>query len=140
MKQAQDARQFQKQAFQLYSLKSIVEKQKAVAVEQVQTEGKSKKILEKAESASNMSIPPGCDLPISKRQAFQNLWKGTLEFLTRLLDLVTEQEKKYEYRLEYQSNFYQRHLMVKHFLASQKRAKSGQHRENLAQAVANTFD
>lgn len=59
--------------------------------------------------------------------------------LTRLLDLVTEQERKYGYRLGLKSNFYQRHLMVKHFLAIQKRMPE-EKRRDLAELVASTFD
>ena len=59
--------------------------------------------------------------------------------LTRLLDLVTEQERKYEYRLGLKSNFYQRHLMVKLFLAIQKRMPE-EKRRDLAEVVAGIFD
>ena len=59
--------------------------------------------------------------------------------LTRLLDLVTEQERKYGYRLGLKSNFYQCHLMVKHFLAIQKRMPE-EKRRDLAELVASTFD
>lgn len=59
--------------------------------------------------------------------------------MTRLLDLVTKQEKKYGYRLGLKSNFYQRHLMVKHFLAIQKR-KPTENRRDLAEIVTSTFD
>ena len=38
------------------------------------------------------------------------------------------------------SNFYQRHLMVKHFLSSQKKNLPGQIRRDLALFVASTFN
>ena len=60
--------------------------------------------------------------------------------LERLIDLVTEQEKKYGYRLSPQSNYYQRHLMVKHFLLSQQKKLPGQTRQDLALFVASTFN
>lgn len=56
------------------------------------------------------------------------------------MDLVTEQEKKYGHRLSTQSNFYQRHLIVKHFLSSQKKRLPGQTRRDLALLVASTFN
>ena len=40
----------------------------------------------------------------------------TLKDLTRLLDLVTEQEKKYEDRMSPHINLYRQHLMVQQFL------------------------
>lgn len=65
---------------------------------------------------------------------------------------MTEQEKKYGYRLAPQGNFYRRHLMVQHFLASQLHEKKGQRgkkgeikekdrkRRDLAYSIANNFD
>lgn len=122
-----DGKQCQEQASQSYSLKAMVEKNRAVAAELAREKAQAEKglinISDTAGLASNISIPAACDPSISKRQALYNLRVDALESLTRLLGLVTEQEKKYRYRLGLQSNFYQRHLMVKHFLASQKRQK-----------------
>ena len=56
------------------------------------------------------------------------------------MDLVTEQEKKYEYRLSPRSNYYQRHLIVKHFLSSQQKKLPGQTRRDLALFVAFIFN
>ena len=95
-KQAQNSKQFQEQASKSYSLKALIENQKAVAVEQTQVEEKS----------INVLVPAACDPPISKRQAFKNLRIDALKSLTRLFDLVTEQEQKYGYRLKHQSDFY----------------------------------
>ena len=78
------------------------------------------------------------------KKSFENTLSGgirnSLEILNRLLNFVTEQKKKYEYRLAPQSNFYQRHLMVKDFLAIQKRRTPGQTCRHLALSVAATFN
>lgn len=49
---------------------------------------------------------------LSKQQISKNQRPEALKNLTRLLELVIEQEKKYEDRLSPHSNFYQRHLIV----------------------------
>ena len=56
------------------------------------------------------------------------------------MDLLTEQEKKYGYRLSPQSNYYQRHLMVKYFLLCQQKKLPDQTRWDLALFVASTFN
>lgn len=143
-RRVRDGKQYQEQASQSYSLKAMVEKNKTVAAEQAQERAQVEErlinISDNAGLARDIPITAACNPPISKRQALYNLRVDALESLTRLLDLVTEQEKKYGYRLGLQSNFYQRHLMVKHFLASQKHQKLRQKRFELAEAVASTFD
>ena len=46
----------------------------------------------------------------------KNLGVDGLKDLSRLLNLVTEQRKKYKYRLSPNSNFYCRYLMVQQSL------------------------
>ena len=138
-RQAANGQKNQKQASQSYSLAKMIEKQKAIAVKRTQDKEKSVDIPDEAELASNISIPVACDPLIFQRQVFKNLRPQALASLTRLLNLVIKQEKKYGYRLGVQSNFYQRHLMVKHFLAIQKRI-SDKDRQDLAKMVASTFD
>lgn len=77
---------------------------------------------------------------MSQKEALRTLRMEELEILNRLLNFVTEQKKKYGCRLALQSNFYQRHLMVKHFLAIQKRRTLGQTCRHLALSVAATFN
>lgn len=48
----------------------------------------------------------------SKRQIYRDKQVEALKKLTRLMELVIEQEKKYEKRLSPYSNFYRCHLMV----------------------------
>lgn len=58
------------------------------------------------ESTSLISVPAAIAPPLSYRQAFDNLRVDALKSLTRLLDFVSEQEKKYGYRLPLRENFY----------------------------------
>ena len=57
-------------------------------------------------------IPHGSSVPLPKRQIYREKQIVALKELTRLMELVTEQEKKYRERLSPHSNFFQRHLMV----------------------------
>lgn len=59
--------------------------------------------------------------------------------LTRLVERVTEQEKKYGERLVPRSDFYRRHLMVKHFLQIQLQTQFNQARYNLSLQIAQSF-
>ena len=60
-------------------------------------------------------IPRRCLPPLSKKQLCKNNRMEALKDLTRLLELVTEQENKYEGRLSPHSNFYQRHVIIQKF-------------------------
>lgn len=75
---------------------------------------------------------------------FQERWIETrvqaLADLERLLEFVTEQDKKYGYRLSPQTNFFQRHLMVKQFFVIQRRKIPGQTRRQLAISIAASFN
>lgn len=59
--------------------------------------------------------------------------------LTKLLELVTEQEKKYGGRLSQYSNFYRRHLMVQHFLNIQEVTQPSQPRKVTSLNTARCF-
>lgn len=74
----------------------------------------------------NKALPRACARPVSRKQAQINCRRDTLRKLNRLMTFVTKQEDKYRYRLSPRSNFYQRHLMVKHFLSSQDKKLSRQ--------------
>ena len=62
-----------------------------------------------------------------------------LKDVTRLLTLVTEQEKKYGDRLSPYSNFYRRHLMVQQFLQTQLTSQPSQTRRDLSLTVSRAF-
>lgn len=53
-----------------------------------------------------------CLPPFSQQQIEKNQQMKALKNLTRLLNLVIEQEKKYQYKLSLYSNFYYRYLIV----------------------------
>ena len=72
----------------------------------------------------------------SKQEIHKQQQIEALEDLTRLLKLVTEQEKKYKDRLFLYSNFYCRHLMVQQFLQIQLKTQPSQRRQVLALNVA----
>lgn len=73
-----------------------------------------------------------CTRPVSRQQAKVNLRRDAYKKLDRLMTFVTEQESKYGYRLSARSNFYQRHLMVKHFLSSQEKNLPKETRQDLS--------
>ena len=60
-------------------------------------------------------VPSGCT-PLFQDKFFREQRVVALKRVTRLLELVTEQEKKYEKKLSSHSNFYRRHLMVQQCL------------------------
>ncbi len=84
-------------------------------------------------------IPLGGSPSLSKQEIHKQQQIEALEDLTRLLKLVTEQEKKYEDRLSPHSNFYRRHLMVQQFLQTQLKTQPSQRRRVLALNVARAF-
>lgn len=77
--------------------------------------------------------PRGCP-PLLLQQQIE-----ALKDLTRLLNLVTEQEKKYEYRLSPHSNFYRQHLMVQQFLQTQLKTQPSQTWRDLSLIVSCAF-
>lgn len=64
---------------------------------------------------------------------------NALKDLTRILQLVTEQEKRYGERLLPQSNFYRRHVMVQQFLQMQLGSQRNGTRRVLSLSVAQCF-
>lgn len=70
-------------------------------------------------------IPSGCTPPKSKREVEKEQRINALQDLTRLLELVTEQEKKYEGR-----------VMVQQFLQIQLKYWSSSTRRSLSLIVA----
>lgn len=75
----------------------------------------------------------------SKLQPCNEQCLKTLQDLARLLDLVTEQEKKYGQRLSVHSNFYQQHMMVQQFLKLQKITQPSQSRKKSSLSIACFF-
>ena len=137
-----NAREFQRQAVQYFHIGGMFKKAQEKADQRRETDVQVTDGQRNGQEKSDLNNPvqPACFLPVSQKQVLTELRIQALKNLERLMDLVTEQEKKYGYRLSPQSNFYQRHLMVKHFLSYQKRRLLGQTRRNFASSVAATFN
>lgn len=84
-------------------------------------------------------LPRGDLISKSKVQLRKEQRSQALKDITRLLELVTEQEKKYGERLSVQSNFYRRHLMVQQFLTIQEITQPSQPRKVLSLNIARCF-
>ncbi len=84
-------------------------------------------------------IPRGFAPFLSKQQIHRNQCLAALKDMSRLLQLVTEQEKKYGDRLSPHSNFYRRHMMVQQFIQSQLRTKPSPTRQSLSLTIACAF-
>lgn len=85
-------------------------------------------------------IPRGRPLPLTAPQVFIKKRVEALRDLDRLLENVTEQEKKYGDRLAPQSNYYRRHTMVQNFLQYQiKTQQNPVTRFESSLHVANSF-
>ena len=84
-------------------------------------------------------IPRGGPPPVSKQETHRIQRVEALKDLNRLLELVTEQDKKYGSRLSTHSNFYRRHLMVQQFIQSQLKSQPRPTRRSLSLGVARNF-
>lgn len=107
--------------------------------EQARTED-TRQAEEKGIIIEDTPLRPACSPPLTFREKQVEMRVHALASLEKLLELVTEQDKKYGYRLSSRTNFFKRHLMVKQFLAVQKKRLSGQTRRHLAISVAASFD
>ena len=84
-------------------------------------------------------VPPGRNPSQSKQEINQEQRTIALKDITRLLELVTVQEEKYEERPSPHSNFYRRHMMVQQFLQIQLKTKSSPMRHDLSMSIARSF-
>ncbi len=87
----------------------------------LQFEFKSNNISNQTGLASNLIRLLAYFLSISKYQSFRNLLISILEKLTRLLELIFEQWKKFDYWLDFESNIYNYHQIMKHYLSIQNK-------------------
>ena len=90
-------------------------------------------------TTSLSDIPRSYEPPLSEEEIKKNLRVDGLKDLSRLLKLVSEQEKKYRYRLSPHSNFFYRHLMVQQFLQLQLKTQPSPTRRALSIQVAQAF-
>ncbi len=77
---------------------------------------------------------------VSQEEALKTLRVEALEICNRLLSFVEEQKIKFRCMLAPQSNLYQWHLMVKYFLAIQKKRTQGHSCRHYTFSVAATFN
>ena len=84
-------------------------------------------------------IPFGSAPFLSKQQIQRNERLAALKDMSRLLQLVIEQEKKYGNRLSPHNNFYRRQMMVEQFIQSQLKTKPCPTRQLLSLTVACVF-
>lgn len=135
-----DAKERQRQASESYSIKAmftkILERQQAARLQQTGM----KKVLNGEKDTSDTPLLPACPPSLSFQEKQAKIRTEALVDMEDLLDLVKVQEQKYRYRLLPQTNFYQRHEMVKKFLAIQKRNILMQTRRQLTTSVAASFD
>lgn len=89
--------------------------------------------------SSLSQLPRSSSAPKSKIQLRIEQRLEASKDLTRLLNLVTEQEKKYGERLLPYSNFHRRHLMVQHFLNTQETTRPSQPRKVTSLSTARCF-
>lgn len=114
-------------------------REKAARLEQTRLEEGSGNM----ESPIETEITPissACPPPLTFQEQQREMRATGLGNLEKPLSLVTEQDKKYGYRLSPRSNFFQRHVMVKHFLSIQTRKIPGQNCRQLARSVAASFN
>lgn len=84
-------------------------------------------------------VPPSGGTSQPNQLSYKEERVLALQEITRLLELVTEQEKKYEYRLSPHSNFYRRHVMVPQFLQIQLKTKPSPTWGGLLLNIAHSF-
>ena len=86
-------------------------------------------------SPSFLPILPGF-IPLQSHKKRQI---KALKDLSRLIELVTEQEKKYGDRLSPHSNYYRRHVMVQQFLQTQLKSEPSQTWQDSSLTIACGF-
>lgn len=109
-----------------YSLSAMFarSREKTVRLEQMRLKEMSEDtelIGRKDKTVPDVPIPLACASPLLFREQQTEKCIQALIDLEKLLNSIIKQEKKYRCRLLPQTNFFQRHLMVKQFLNIQKR-------------------
>lgn len=134
-RQRNKAKALEKEASQSYQIDALWQRQQDLGLVSSQTELASSPPLDNYPLSQ---VPRGKQSK-SKEEIQTQERNEALQTLTRLLQLVTEQEKKYGERLSPHSNFYRRHVMVQQFLQAQLRDTTGRTRKELSQDVARCF-
>lgn len=105
----QNACEFQKQATQYYHIKEIFKKAQEKADQQRKTKVQAINGQHNNQKKSDLNniAQPAYSFPVLQKKILIEFQIQVLKNLEQLMDLVTEQEKKYRYRLFPQSNYYQ---------------------------------
>ncbi len=113
--------EFQKQTSKFYNIEVIFDRAKNMPTKPSEKKLSSQLGLKNKPIQRNLnnaqSLFTVCLPPVSQKEALKTLRVEVVEILNRLLSFVTERKKKYRCKLASQSSFYQRHLMVRHFLS-----------------------
>ena len=96
-----NAREFQRQAAQCFHIGGMFKKAQEKADQRRKTEVQvtDGQQTNQEKGDLNNTAKPACPLPVSQKEVLIELRIQALKNLERLMDLVTEQEKKYGYRL-----------------------------------------
>ena len=84
-------------------------------------------------------IPRCCISPHPDQLSLREERILALKEITRLLELLTEQEKKYEDRLSPHSNFYCQHVMVQQFIQIQLKTEPSPTKKKISLNIARSF-
>lgn len=146
MRHNKSARDLEKEASKTYNIQALWQRSRDLGITSrvnspvgLEQSRESSPINSESSTLSLSQIPRGCSPPLSQRQIERNQREEALKDLTRLLNLVTEQEKKYQFKLSPHSNFYRRHLMVQQFLQIQLKSQPSQSRRELSLTISRAF-
>lgn len=142
MRHQKSARELQKEGSKSYNIQALPwqQSQDLGLTTNAQTGlGQSSQSLPNSIVCPLSHIPRGSSVPLPKQQIYREKQIVALKELTRLMELVTEQEKKYRERLSPHSNFFQYHFMVQQFLHTQLKKQSSQSRRDLALTISRGF-
>lgn len=84
-------------------------------------------------------IPRGCISPHPDQLSLREERILALKEITRLLELLTEQEKKYKDRFSPHSNFYCQHIMVQQFIQIQLKTEPSPTKKKTSLNIARSF-
>ena len=140
------ARELREEASKTYNIQALWQRRQdlgMISQSNSQVELEQPRELQPNDGVSSISslsqIPRGCLASLSKQQPCKNNGMKALKDLTRLVELVTKQEKKYEGRLSPHSNFYRQQLMVQQFFQTQLKTQLSQTRRDLSLTVSHEF-
>ncbi len=146
-RERKSARELEKEGSKSYNIKALWQRSRELGILSAANShdglGQSPKSLpiDPGLPASSLSdVPRGGGSILSKHEISKNQRVSAFNDLTKLLESVKAQEKKYGgNRLSPHSNYYRRHLMVQQFLQAQLTIGPSQTRRDLSRNVAQSF-